>query len=202
VINLRVSGTAGGAAFVLSFLIGIISGAGFPMILVRALIFGAAFFALAVGAYWLISQFLPDLASGSEFPSGTETPGSRVNISVGDGEAGPEEGDEERTGGLDQGDTIGYTRKGEEENTGSGAPQAALPAEAALPEMDSGDAADGVDVLPNLDGAAESFLPPAAEDEAPPAPARSPSGNKPHNLGGDFNVKDMASAIQTILKRD
>jgi hypothetical protein len=206
VINFKLSGIAGGAAFILSFLIGIISGAGFPLIVIRALLFGAAFFTLAVGAYWLISQFLPDLIADSEFPSGLETPGSRVNISVEDGEAGMEEGYAQAQG-LDQGDTIGYTRKGDDENAGTGSPERAVPlarpAEAALPAMDSGETADLVDHLPDLEIMSDSFLPPAAaEDEETPAPSRSPSGNKPQNLGGDFNVKEMASAIQTILKRD
>jgi hypothetical protein len=66
---------------------------------------------------------------------------------------------------------------------------------------------DSADALPDLDSMAGSFVPSAEEaaettpDSAPHAPKRSGSG-KGQSMGGDFNPKELASAIQTILSKD
>ena len=78
-------------AFVLSFGLGLISGAVFFYAIIRALIFGAVFFGLGAGIYFVINSYFPELlfpeSSGGASPEanlfGAE-PGSRVNISVGD----------------------------------------------------------------------------------------------------------------------
>ncbi|MDR1429745.1 MAG: hypothetical protein LBI85_05600, partial [Spirochaetaceae bacterium] len=85
--NLKLSAIAAGAALVFSLVIGIISRAGFPYVLVRALVSGGLFFFLSAFAYWAVSQFVPELLdlspddaplAGDEIP----LPGSTVDISI------------------------------------------------------------------------------------------------------------------------
>jgi hypothetical protein len=236
----KLSAIAGTVALVLSFLVGLISGVGFPWILIRALLFGAAFFVLAGCAYWLVTQFLPELLAPGEEDAELEadSPGSRVDISVtdeGEGDSGlpfreggfspgldAEDGLTDLVGtsaenveplpgnGLDQKAEDGYTRRGQVGegalNRAPAAPQGgAVPAVTAL----EAESFDTVDELPNLELMTDVFMTPPIEDGEAGIVA-SPSGkaagraggNKPQNLGGDFNVKEMASAIQTILKRE
>jgi hypothetical protein len=239
----KLSAITGGIALVLSFLVGLVSGVGFPWILIRALGFGAAFFVLAGCAHWLISQFLPELLERGEEDAGLDAlgPGSRVDISVSDegeesGPGGPprggfspdmdaEDGLTDLVGGvsppdenaplsgngLDQKAEDGYTRKGRvDEGALNRAPAssqgAAVPAAASL-ETES---FDMVDELPSLELMSDVFITPPIEDggagliasSSGHAGSHAGGGNKPQNLGGDFNVKEMASAIQTILKRE
>ncbi|MDR1375077.1 MAG: hypothetical protein LBJ24_08920 [Treponema sp.] len=200
--NPRLYAIAGGAAFVLSLLIGLISGAGFLMVLLRALAFAVVFALFAGGAYWVIGQFLPELlSSGSE----EEIPGSRVNISV-DGD-----GVEEYGGALDPNsdsfgeNVLGLDQKAEEGYTTRGEVAEKLPAGSsvsiAVPAAADADGSGEVDTLPDLDAIAEAFIP-SIEDDQLQGVSRPPSGNRPEKLDGDFNTKEMASAIQTILKRD
>ncbi|MDR2028309.1 MAG: hypothetical protein LBP93_02085 [Treponema sp.] len=225
----KLSGIAGGLGFVLSFLVGLISGVGFPWILLRALLFGAAFFALAGGAYWLVTRFLPELLEQGEEEAGldADSPGSRVDISVtGEGAAGePSPGMDASTGltdlvggaspsdenagplygnGLDQKAEDGYTRKGTvDEGPVSGAPPS--PQGAAVPAQEEG-SSDTVDELPDLELMSDVFITPPLDggggEFIETGSGGSAGGKKPKNLGGDFNVKEMASAIQTILKRE
>jgi hypothetical protein len=235
VFNIKVSGMAGAAALILSFLVGFLSGAGLAIALLRALIFGAAFFILAAGIYIAVSFFLPELLEeGEAGQPGEEAPGSKVDIMVEDGENAPASGIapegegsldglgnisdlvggpsslhedpetfREKALGLDQKEEDRYTKKGVEENSSKSgaAPQtAAIPRGPAVP-----DASDAVDVLPDLDTMASAFVPPSRDEgeEAESSPVKRPSpGNKPQNMRGDFNPKELASAIQTILKRD
>jgi hypothetical protein len=85
-MNPKLSGIAAAAGFVLSLLIGVLSGGDPGVSLLRAVFFGVIFFLLA-GVIWLfINRFLPELLLPPEeepLMTGLET-GSRVNISVGD----------------------------------------------------------------------------------------------------------------------
>jgi hypothetical protein len=66
---------------------------------------------------------------------------------------------------------------------------------------------DSVDILPDLEDMAKAFLPleradeeeSDSEDASQKRPSTSGKGRSP---AGDFNPKDMAQALQTILKRD
>jgi hypothetical protein len=68
--------------------------------------------------------------------------------------------------------------------------------------------APGFDTLPDLDAMAGAFMSSDSggeEDVAPsafPAERKMSSTNKGDTMGGDFNSKELASAIQTILKKD
>jgi hypothetical protein len=89
--NLKWSAVAGCAGLILSLLVGALSGAGFPWLLVRALIFGGIFFVFGNGVWLLINNFIPELLfpdnsgdSGEEIDNSLPSPGSRVNITVED----------------------------------------------------------------------------------------------------------------------
>src|SRR5512145_3129353 len=87
---------AAGSAFILSLLLGFLSGAGFLSVLLRAVFFAAFFLGLAFGARLLIARFLPELLGlpeeeGAE--SEAET-GSRIDMVVGDEELGRMPGEE------------------------------------------------------------------------------------------------------------
>jgi hypothetical protein len=238
--NLKWCGIAAGFGFTLSLLVGIVSGAGLFWALVRAGVFGAVFFVLAGGIRFLVDRFLPDLLSdegnGAELAG---APGSRVDISVGDGEedavppsALPDDSqiDEEpgdiadllngniaRTPppgpappfrGMDQKEEDGYTERREGEF------QSKAPNGAAGTGFGEKTAALGdfhpAEVLPDLDSMAEAFRP--GGDGAPePVSDRQSSFGRPgggsgqskgQSMAGDFNPKDLASAIQTILSKD
>jgi hypothetical protein len=216
VFNLKWGGAAGIFAFVLSLVIGLFSGTGL-FALIRALIFGTLFFLLGCGAYWLVSRFLSDLIEGD----GEEVPenalGSAVDISLED-EALPLAAGERalRENTLDQNGEDGYTEKGIVENepalpeNGGGA---ALPAggTVAVPGAASG---GEVDELPDMDAMVAAFIAPgdgeapATEDQGPAeslfiSPSGASRGNpKARDLVEGFKTNDMASAIQTILKRE
>jgi hypothetical protein len=105
--NVKWGAVLGGAAFVLALLFSLLFGKVFFLTaLLRALIFAVLFFLLGTGAWVLISSFIPELL----FPDNREdtanifsreTPGSRVDINLGDspGAALPDTGG--RMSGVD-----------------------------------------------------------------------------------------------------
>ncbi|AEF86173.1 hypothetical protein TREPR_2846 [Treponema primitia ZAS-2] len=223
----KISGIAGGIGFLLSILIGIISGAGLGIVFIRAFIFGGAFFILVTIVYAAINMYLPDLLKASN------APGSQIDISIGGGDEGTGSELPDTIGGLgdglnefmenpggsdenmepfpvnslDQNGEAGYTGEGNlEELPRSSGP--ALPAEADF----DGDFGDSVDVLPDLDLISGAFTGSGGEKAA----AASTGGGASESFGteaakplagkkgldGDFNANELASAIQTILKRE
>ena len=83
--NLKTSGIIAGAAFILSFLIGIVSGTSMPMLIIRPLVFTVVFFIITTVVYYLVHQFLPELLDGAGPAEDTLIrPGSRINITEGD----------------------------------------------------------------------------------------------------------------------
>jgi len=80
--NKKISSIGAVAAFILSLLIGIISGGTFLIVLLRAAMCGVVFFALITGGSILIHIFLPELLFlGQDEAS---VPGSQVDISIED----------------------------------------------------------------------------------------------------------------------
>ena len=208
--NFKISGFAAGIAFILSFLIGLLSRAGIPVILLRAFIFGALFFGLSILVYWLLAQFMPEIFNVSEDDLGLS--GSRVDISLGDENfagAFPRDNSENvddiagkpstpaRTSPLDQGKNAGYNEDGIEGELDAG------------PAFDS--AEDGpvraAETLPDLESIAEG-TPGSATDVVnmgsfgyDDSKRYKTSSRKP-GLEGDFNPKELAQALRTVLKRD
>jgi hypothetical protein len=107
--------------------------------------------------------------------------------------------------GMDQGSRSGYTESGSGVSRASPSIQTPAGGFSGL-----GDTSGDVESLPDLDALAGSFLSPAAGEEDPgsaglgssPRPAGEARSRKGKNMGEDFNPKELASAIQTILKRD
>jgi hypothetical protein len=247
--NFRVAGIAGGAAFVLSFLVGLVSGAGILVVLLRAVIFAVLFFGASCGIHFVVQTFLPELLSSTGEASVGDildgAPGSRVNVTVGEAIQGAFP-----TGDFDEVDNIDGKKRAPDPGSVSVAglsglsdadggfesamptlsappletpsqplPKAApLPKETPLPGAPlekSGGAGytetkgppEVADLMPDIDALGEAFLPQAggaAESEPvydTPVQTISPS-SKGSGLKGDFNPKELAQAIQTVLKKD
>jgi hypothetical protein len=261
-MNPKLSGIAAAAGFVLSLLIGVLSGGALSISLLRALFFGMIFFILASVVWLFINRFLPELLLPPEeepLMTGLET-GSRVDISVGDdmpiNAAVPPEDD---AGGdlgnvtelaarepparsealdsmslsgsegagpvLDLGAQDGYSKGGPPAAPGEkkqsatpdpeekpGAVFTPLPPPAPLQSFsgeDSGSSAEGgIATLPDLDAMAGAFMSSDEEEGeetavavfGPESKARRPG--KAKGREDDYNPKEVASAIQTLLKRD
>jgi hypothetical protein len=221
-INLKWSVFAGGFGLVISLLVGIISGAGIPIALLRAGIFGAAFFVLAGLVWILINNFIPELlypGTGNE-DSGLR-PGSQVDISVDDGQesALPEmyrgsTGDEvDNISDLMSGKTVPVNNTGMDQKREDGyTKNSGVDLQAESPAVSTGTLPgedDGLGgALPDLDSMAGVFVrggEDAAETEVEveePFPERRPAGNKTQSLRGDFNPKELAAAIRTKINKE
>jgi hypothetical protein len=227
---------AGAAGFILSFLAALISGAGFPALILRPLFFGAVFFALAGGIWALVNKFFPELLDIS--PEEDESPGSRVDITVEDGQPVPfagalpsqdsgEEPDDisgilnyqgtakarrDNAVDLDQKGKDGYTDNGggvsrDPENAGNMESPGSLPdLDAMAGAFSSGSDAslNSAETVPDAfsgGGAGDAGVYEAGTEIPAPVERRKTSG-KGQSMGGDFNPKDLASAIQTILSKE
>lgn len=228
--NPRLTAIAAAGAFVLSLLISLFSGAGLALAFLRAIGMAALMAAIASAAWVVIARFLPELMGDS--PGGAADDsfaappvGSSVDIVVGDDQEAAAPGAEvagiadavdaaeygsdpspfgvQNAGassgtGLDQGPQAGYTSEdspGQEDYEPGGSAQAARP-----PEL-----AGDVDVLPDLEGMSDSFVTPISGDEevheertTRSAPVTVPGAP----AGTSFDPKEIALAVQTILKRD
>jgi len=86
VFDLRFSGIFAVIAFILSLLIGLVSRATMPMLIIRPSIFAVIFFVFAAFAKILVGRFLPELLE-ERADEDIFSPGSRVNILEGDSPA-------------------------------------------------------------------------------------------------------------------
>ena len=82
--NLRIGGIFAGTAFVLSFLISLVSRSTMPMLLIRPLMFAAVFFLLSFLLKIVIDRFLPELFEMGDYEDSEIRPGSRLNITEDD----------------------------------------------------------------------------------------------------------------------
>jgi hypothetical protein len=266
VFNLRWSGIAAAAAFIISLILGIAVRAHILVVLLRAFSFALVFFFLMAVVWRLVNHYLPELLQSppvrdDPLMADFET-GSRVNITLGDTEiprnaavppeessdesvgniadmarAGPSAGPPQPSPGLsqplsgpsqpspgfsqpspdfsqpfgaaiqamDQNAQAHYTQEREGVSAASSAP---VPGGGPSRVSALGDVSGGVDSLPDLDALAGAFLSPgtAGGEEADSKPSSPGAGEyrskKGKEVGEDFNPKELASAIQTILKRD
>jgi hypothetical protein len=217
--NFKLSGIAAGVAFVLSLLFGLFGGAGILVLLFRALIFAAVFFGLFCLGYWLVTQFLPELLNPVEDELGLPTPGSRVDISLGDERvsgAFPSDNSEivdDIAGApstpaksavlpLDQGDNAGYNS-----GRGTGDDLGVLGSPDEEDYFDGGKAGQA-EVLPDIDGLTETMPESSADGldvdavEYESSEQRRPASSSRKGMAGDFDPKELAQAIQTVLKKD
>ena len=80
-IDYKIGGLVSGAAFILSFLLGLIGGSRPPKLILNPLFFAFVFFGIAVLIKYLVNRFLPELLEkGSINNTSRRSPGSRVNI--------------------------------------------------------------------------------------------------------------------------
>lgn len=210
--NLRKSIIAGVVVFILSLLIGLFSGASFLMMLLRAFIFGALFFGLANFITLMVNRFLPELLDAGGPAPEISLPGSKIDLSE-DSPAVP--------GNL-------YARPDESENNldsisdigNAEAPTGQVLAPAGLDQNTQNDynnvgqgtagEAGGFDVLPDLESLAGAFIPGSGDkpevvqeyqtSDAPKNPTPG-SSRKAQKMDGDFNPKELAAGIRTILNK-
>jgi cytoskeletal protein RodZ len=210
--DFKIAGATAGIAFILSFLIGLISGSTIGMIFIRALVFGIVFFVLGALISVLYQKALSDAQSGENPPLSVPESGVHVDLSVGEEEESADDGaisDESQKNtvlktqseGLEQNNEIAYNPKGQDF-----AP--AVPAEA---RADGGIDMDMGDFIPGMPGMER------AGAEAPAASVARPEllgtvemsvGDKPQrdvqlsDFGKDADGKKIAGAIQTMLNKD
>jgi hypothetical protein len=241
-INIKLSGIAGAIAFVMSFLLGIISGGRISMVFLKALIFAVIFATLSGGIYVLISIYLPDLLSPGDSEPPQDHRGSQVDILLDDqgGEGlnsdysldGNENSAEfgKNQGILNEnietlsGDGLDQNRQDEYTIGGDAEIIAGTPEQASSFTVDlAAKSADSVEELPDFDSMAAVFggssggIPGTGAVKAAAPGESSGSLSETINaqfIGGplknkntpeleeEFDVKEMASAIQTILKRE
>jgi hypothetical protein len=220
--NFKAGGIAAGVAFALSFIIGLVSGTGFLTLLFRALFFGALFFGLSCLVVWLLGQFVPELLSGAEGDSDISVPGSIIDIHEGPvAGAFPEDNSEsvDDIGGrpsarprqnprstlLDQEEKVDYTDTQDlADDLGS------LSAGSFAGSFPEPPVSSGAEAIPGMDGLSEAFTPQpggfdagaGSFDTPEPERRRSSSGSGATTFKGDFNPKELAQAIQTVLKKD
>ena len=237
--NLKINGIFAGTAFILSFLIGLISRTTMPMLLVRPLIFGVLFFAISTLVKMLISRFLPELLE-NDVDEDLFMPGSRVDITEDDSQieglyggmrsavvgqgvvaAKPDDSEDnlgnisdlasalhfrpniggEIQAGMDHNGKEGYTGN-DDMGDFTGDIQA---------KSSGGGRADFLssdEVLPDLDSMAGAFMPassveePESNEYIPSAPLSKSSSAKPPAWADDFNAKEMAQGLRTVLNKD
>jgi hypothetical protein len=214
--NPKISGIAAGAGFILSFLLGLITGASFPLVLIRALIFAAVFFALVSAGYWAISRHLPDLidAVSDTIPAKGEAAsplGAQVDISLGDD---PGDAADINPVYSTEGSPLDFSLNEFMENPGeSGGDALDQHEEYRYTGMVN---PEPLDDLPDLDLMSGAFGSGKAAETGSPGAAGGeslfdiegkddPGSLEKKGLAGAFagkNVQEMASAIQTILKRE
>ena len=216
--NFKISGIVGGAAFILSLVIGFLSGAGLLVVLIRALMFALVFFGLTCLIFWLVAQFLPELLNGPEDDLGFGAPGSRVDISVDSPITGafPRDNSEvvDDIAGkpstpvslpLDQGRNTRYNKDGDSLDDGEFADPKSFGSAGLDSGADSGMAK--AEALPDMDGLVEASPDnTAGEIEADTSvfdePRRPISSSKKPAMAGDFDAKELAQGIRTVLKKD
>ncbi|MDR1144308.1 MAG: hypothetical protein LBK77_08870 [Spirochaetaceae bacterium] len=214
-LNFKAGGIAAGAAFVLSLLIGLVSGTGFLVLLLRALFFGALFFGLSCLVSWLLGQYVPELLNGAEDDPGMSGPGSIVNI-----REGPVVGAFPQDSSDVVDDIGGRPSARARQNPGN----IPLDQEEKVDYTDTQDISDGLgnfssggfagsssgpEAFPDMDGLSETFTPQPEGFDAGAVSFDTPEPRRPHSslgskttLKGDFNPKELAQAIQTVLKKD
>jgi hypothetical protein len=247
--DVKISAIAAGLAFIVSFLLGLLSGASFPALIIRPLVFAVLFFIIAAIVYFAVSHFLPELLDGdisASMDAGEVlSPGSRINITEEESAgmpayaaAQPDDSEDDlgdigdllkqgRTArpaprptaepvlmpaepgfpGLDQSGEDGYTRN---EAVSAGVRNGGGFTGSGSARPKTYDPAESTDALPDLDAMARAFLPDSGEDEADTTeysvsddPLKRPAaGGRGRKLEGDFNPKELAAGIRTILKKE
>jgi hypothetical protein len=248
VFNLKLCAIVAIAAFFLSFLLGLVTHATMPTLILRPVIFAVIFFGVSAFINILVTHFLPELLE-ENMPEHDHDhdllPGSRINIVEGDPgaldysqgiqAAVPGQGfmgaqpddntddvgdisvlanqvssfraeDSEIPKGMDHNENSGYN-----EGTGMVNFSEKVTTVAQNVEPKRGEAFDdSEESLPDLDSMAGAFVSSSSQEDpdtteySVSAPVKKPSSrtNKGGEWAGDFNAKDIAAGLRTVLKRD
>ncbi len=207
--------------FVLSFLIGIISGATFLTVLIRALCMAALFGGLASVGRFMLIRFVPELLEeASSEPQAAEKTGSVVDISVGDPLNATGPGVDSLANGSSDlvpdflesanermpAPASPLSRAGVPPGENSGAVEDVRSARPSQPSAHRDPVTvDGLDVLPDL----QDFMPRGHQEQDGESEAIESSIQAtdsvfvaPDVTGTDAESATMAKAIRTILSRD
>jgi hypothetical protein len=200
--------------------------------LVRALIFAVLFFLLGTGAWTLINNFIPEVLSPSAGDDATSNifsmnqTGSRVNITLGEQvDAALPDRDGEPQDPNDVGDIndlVSGAFKPEKRapqridqnpendyNDGSGefAPRSEAEEKEEGFSVNFSSFVSSGDEAGETDPFSDPFSLTSGDDgEAAPErsslPERKVTGNRPEKFEGDFNPKEIAAGIRTVLEKD
>ena len=205
------------AAFVIALILSLTAQTGFFIALFRAAIFAALFFGVGVGLFYVIKNFIPELLETEDEASeavanifSTEQPGSRVNISLDESTAGaavPEGGAIDEVGNFSElvigGNKAAAKSKDIDQNPSSGYTGGEIPSAFGEDEAES-ESSDVGDFIMNFgsfdfESGAESG---GSYSDSDSVPERRNTGSKPVPFEGDYNPKEIAAGIRTVLEKD
>jgi hypothetical protein len=194
------AGAAGGA-FLLSLLVGIVGGVGFGTLLLRALLWAIVFGGLALGADYVLRNFLPELFSGSS--EAEESAENAIDITL----------EDENPHAPRAEDDVSPSRSVETDHvedadfdTADGPPVAVDTEEAGpasdddieeLEEVTEAGSRRSDGDLPSFDGVESTF---ASTEPVSSEPASAPSGVDV--LGTEEDPEVVARAVRTLMKKD
>jgi hypothetical protein len=238
VFNPKISGVAASVAFILSFLIGIISKSGFPGLILRPLMFSIFFFIFSGLVFVLIGRFLPELMDEGPATPELIIPGSRIDITEDSpiavpniAFANPDQSTEE-IGDISQiANPPGTKLPGAQiDPFAPGADQTAPDIDQMIPGMDrtipgmdhtgqniytegqeplsSSGSRETVNDLADLESLIGAFIPAEKDEEeevdefSSAEPVKRSVGNIAQKMDMDFNPKELAAGIRTVLKKE
>ena len=230
--NIKWGIIAGITALVLAFATSLLSGHVSLLIsALRAAGFAVLFFFLATGAWSLINHFIPELLipesakeSSADVFTG-EPSGKRVNITLGDAADAALPGKDGNEHNIDDVENIGDLISGKLKPARQHIDQSPAasyndeaggftPFSESLAAADSGGGDFSMDFGSFISGGEMGELEPLSDSfQSDPVgsvsepddsflPERKVSRNKPVKIQGDFNPKEIASGIRTVLQKD
>lgn len=204
------------AAFFIALLLRLTAGqASFLDSLLLAVVFAAVFFGVGIGLWFIINKFIPELLTAEEENDNvanifaTDQAGPQINISVGDSTpiAVPQ------GGAIDEVENISDLMNGKNRKTVKAedidqSPATGYTESVMEPANENADVGDFIMNFSSfdLDSEADSYSLPSnsgsSSDLADEQPERRHTGNKPVEFEGDFNPKEIAAGIRTVLEKD
>ncbi len=215
-INWRISAFCSGGAFVLSLLIGLVSGNFFGVALLRAFALGIGFGIIASAAYAAMAKWVPEAITEIETPPGgtgarepnADPAGPRIDITLPAEQpefvspGAPGEAEEAVDGSF-----VSFAPQAPHEIADSDSPRSADSSGTGGAYF-SGDISDDVDVLPDLESLSDAFVAPEPvsieESDSSQGSSRGAESSRPRayspNDGPD--PKTLASAVRTMFNKD
>ncbi len=211
-LHIKTSGIVALAAFLLSFVIGLIGRASFPLLLLRPLLFAALFFILTEGIYFVIARFL----TGSEDAAS----GSHVDISVEDESLSDDAHEKALDGDFSSVPPVMASDATSSDDTSDAEVDENIsvsPLHQSVPAADSAEIDDDISAyplhrgapaadnasLPDMDNMAGAFSEnPEEEPPYEPPVRRTPDRAAAAALGKNIDPQKIAGALKTMLNRE